>query len=139
MKLSLATIAALLFFSCGTACPSGSKDIIVSAKVLEIAPNPTVVSSSIAFSFRFARYEINCVCKGKLRDKEVIAAHMVLDHQEFSNIEIGQNVVLSLTRTKEQISMSSASKDSILSQRTDVHFIAKWASSNERMLCSEDK
>jgi hypothetical protein len=139
MKLPIIAIAAFLLFSFGSACPNGNKDIVVSAKVLEIAPNPNVVSSSITFSFRFARYEINDVCKGKLRDKEIIAAHMVADHQEFSNIKIGQNVVLNLTRIKESIAMSSASKESDLSQHADVHFVAKWASPDERLLCGEGK
>lgn len=106
---------------------------MVKAKLIEMAPNPGILSGTIAV-YQFARYRIELVCSGRFAGNEFIAGHLV-PLNILVGTKPGDSGIFSISRSTLPLVSPSLAETTSLSRSTDVRWIARPASSVEQKSC----
>ena len=126
-------IMSLLVIPAGQANRNES-EAVIRATLVEMAPDPGV-NSGVIVVYRFARYQVDVVCKGRFSNSsEIVVGHIVPLEPRLPT-QVGSVVLLSLQRQPKPIQMLNLFSSTLLSERRDVQTVARLANTDQAMAC----
>ncbi len=77
-----------------------SRTIVFVGTLERIGPDPGILSGDLAV-YRLAKYRVQHVCNGEYHEKEIVVDHLVLTGKEFEGIKVGDQVCVSVEKSKK--------------------------------------